>query len=160
MTEDAVARLRALLAAYAEREVPPAPALSDEGGRRRRAGGDALRTIVRPVLDAVMAELRSAGHEAATRDDTARDNAYPSVALSFTPRTHPHPGMALASAIIFRFDPRHGIVVQSDVKPTPTRRRVAGGGGERHGTMGADALTAAWVETKTLNFVDAVLKAN
>jgi hypothetical protein len=33
-------------------------------------------------------------------------------------------------------------------------------GGERLGTIGTDAVSALWVETKTLNFIDAVLKAN
>jgi len=32
--------------------------------------------------------------------------------------------------------------------------------GDRSGTMGVDVVSAAWVITKTLDFVEAVLKAN
>jgi hypothetical protein len=113
-----------------------------------------LRTVVRPVLETFLVELRKAGHEAATRDQTGREDAYPSVALSFTPQG------ALASALIFRYDPRHGIAVQRDVKPSPRKGRVVTAGGDRGGTSRVDAVSAAWVETKTLNFVEAVLKAN
>jgi hypothetical protein len=113
-----------------------------------------LRTVVRPVLEAVQAELVRAGHEASTRDQTGRADAEPSVALSFTP-----PG-GLSSALIFRFDPRHGIVVHRDVKASVRRGRVLTGGGDRGGTSRVDAVSATWVETKALNFVEAVLKAN
>jgi hypothetical protein len=114
------------------------------------------------LLDAVMNELRSAGHDAATRDQTDRENAYPSVALSFTPKA-PEPAtprFSLASALIFRYDPRHGVIVHADVKPPPTARRATAGTAESLGTIGVEALSAEWVETKTLNFIDAVLKAN
>ncbi len=162
VTGGGTARLRSLLEGWAARAVgaPAAGGSADEGDRRRRACGEILRTVVRPVLDDVMTELLQAGHEAVTRDHTELDNAYPSVALSFTPRTPPPPQFALASALIFRYDPKHGIVVHADVKPSPSRRRVATGAGERHGTMGVDAVSAPWVETKTLNFIEAVLKAN
>jgi len=96
-----------------------------------------------------------------TRDHSDRENAYPSVALSLTPRVLP-PGQAeitLASALIFRCDPQLGIVVHADVKASPIRRRAVTGG-ERLGTIGTDAVSAAWVETKTLNFIAAVLQAN
>jgi hypothetical protein len=161
MTDQNGGRLRTLLQAYAERKAKPEPepapapkAAHDEAERKRRACGEVLRTVVRPVLDGFLAELHNAGHEAATRDQTGREDAYPSVALSFTPPS------ALASALIFRFDPRHGIVVQRDVKPSPRRGRIATGGGDRLGTIRVDAVSAAWVETKTLNFIEAVLKAN
>ena len=160
MTDESRAKLRALLQAYAERPRPATPA-HDEGGRQRRVCGDSLRTVVRPVLEAVADELRQAGHEASTRDHSDRENAYPSVALSLTPRAGPpeRAEIALASALIFRCDPRYGIVVHADVKASPIKRRAATGG-ERLGTIGTDAVSALWVETKTLNFVDAVLKAN
>src|SRR2546426_5266382 len=106
MREESVAKLRALLSTYAERkakeqhEAKPSHA---EAERQRRACGDVLRTVVRPVLEEFQSALREAGHEAATRDHTDRNDAYPSVALSFTPRT-PNSPDALASAIIFRYD--------------------------------------------------------
>ncbi len=162
MHADGIAKLRSLLEAYAERKAKTqqvATAPHAEGERRRRAGGDILRSVVRPVLEQVSVELKTAGHDAATRDHTDRDDAYPSVALSFTPRAANTPG-ALSSAIIFRYDPRRGIVVQRDVKPSPRRGKVVTTSGDRSGTMGIDVVTAAWVVTKTLDFIDAVLKAN
>ena len=66
----------------------------------------------------------------------------------------------LASAIIFRYDPRHGIVVQREVKQAPWKGRPATGSGDRLGTIGITAVAAAWVETKTLSFIEAVLRAN
>jgi len=160
LTDESVAKLRSLLQAYADRPRPTA-AVSDPGERQRRVCGDSLRAVVRPVLDVVADELRRAGHEAGTRDHSDRDHAYPSVALSLTPRPQPseRADIALASALIFRCDPKLGIVVHADVKPSPMRRRAASGT-QRLGTIGGDAITAAWVETKTLNFVDAVLQAN
>ncbi len=159
MTEESGGKLRSLLHAYSERKAKPEPVVKgshhEEGDRKRRACGEMLQTVVRPVLEEFQAELRNAGHEASTRDQTGRDDAYPSVALSFTPRS------ALASALIFRYDPRHGIVVQRDVKPSPRSRRVTmGSSGDRGGTSRVEAVSAAWVEIKTLNFIEAVLKAN
>lgn len=157
MTDQSGTRLRAILQAYADRKAGPEPvprASTDEGERKRRACGEMLRTVVRPVLESFLPDLRNAGHEASTRDQTERADAYPSVALSFTPRS------ALASALIFRYDPRHGIAVQRDVKASPRKGRVTIGGGDRLGTSRVDAVSAAWVETKTLDFIEAVLKAN
>ena len=161
MHTDDAAKLRSLLEAYAERKAKMqhvSTASDAEGERRRRTGGDILRTVVRPVLEEVVLELKSAGHDAATRDHTDRDDAYPSVALSFTPRAANTPD-ALSSAIIFRYDPRRGIVVQRDVKPSPRRKTVTLTG-DRSGTMSVDVVSTAWVVTKTLDFVEAVLKAN
>jgi hypothetical protein len=164
MTDENLATLRALLHAYADRAAKePLPAKGQSGEEaQRRACGDRLRTVVRPLLDVFMAELRNAGHDASTRDQTDRENAYPSVALSFTPKPPPTatPRFSLASALIFRYDPRHGVVVHADVKHAPTARRATPATGERLGTIGVEALSAEWVETKTLNFIDAVLKAN
>jgi hypothetical protein len=164
MTDESRAKLRALLHQYAERaaKAPPVGKAATRGESQRRACGDRLRTIVRPLLDAIMAELRDAGHEASTRDQTDRENAYPSVALSVTPKAPDaaQPRFALASALIFRYDPRYGVVVHADVKPAPTAQRATAATVERLGTIGVDALSAEWVETKTLNFVEAVLKAN
>jgi hypothetical protein len=158
MRDDNLTKLRALLQAFGERAAKePAAQAPARGESERRLCGEKLRTLVSPLLDVVMAELKSAGHEATTRDHTERNNAYPSVALSFTPRAH----FALASALIFRYDPRYGVVVQADVKPAPTSRAAPSpASGERFGTIGVDALSAEWVETKTLNFIQAVLKAN
>jgi hypothetical protein len=160
VTDAGLAKLRALLQAYADRPRPAAKG-HDEGERQRRACGESLRTVVWPVLQAIAEELRQAGHEASTRDHSDRENAYPSVALSLTPRARPpeRAEITLASALIFRCDPQLGIVVHADVKASPIRRRAVTGG-ERLGTIGADVVAAAWVETKTLNFIDAVLKAN
>jgi hypothetical protein len=161
MHADGTAKLRSLLEAYAERKGKTqhvSTASDAEGERRRRGGGDILRTVVRPVLEAVLLELKTAGHDASTRDHTDRDDAYPSVALSFTPRAANSPD-ALSSAIIFRYDPRRGIVVQRDVKPSPRRKTVTLTG-DRSGTMGVDVVSTSWVVTKTLDFVEAVLKAN
>lgn len=162
MEADQIEKLRAVLQAYAERKAKtqtPVTGAHAEGARQRRAGGDILRTVVRPVLEAVSIELKVAGHDAATRDHTDREDAYPSVALSFTPRAANTPD-ALSSAIIFRYDPRRGIVVQRDVKPSPRRGKVVTTSGDRSGTMGIDVITAPWVVTKTLDFVEAVLKGN
>lgn len=166
MTDATLEKLRALLLAYAERraKAPPKPR-SHEAERQRRAYGDVLRTVVRPVLEACMTELKAAGHEASTRDHTEPEDAYPSVALSFTPRAPASAGaspeIALASALIFKYDPRHGIVVFQDVKHSPTKGRVAPtAGGDRLGTMGTESVSSAWVATKTLSFIEAVLKAN
>ena len=155
MTEEFTTKLRALLAAYAARAAkePVAPKTSKEQADRRMSG-DRLRTVVRPVLDAIMAELRSAGHEAAVREHIEREDVYPSVALSFTPRG------GLASALIFRYDPRHGLVAQREVKHAPWKGRPPTGSGDRLGTIGISAVSEAWVETKTLSFIEAVLKAN
>jgi len=155
VTEEYKAKLQALLRAYAERAatVPPATKTPQDQADRRMCG-ERLHSIVRPVLDTIMAELKGAGHEASVREHIERDDAYPSVALSFTPRA------GLASALIFRYDPRHGIVVQREVKHAPWKGRPPTAGGDRLGTIGITAVSASWVETKTLSFIEAVLKAN
>lgn len=154
MNDETIGKLRSLLQSYGERAAKSQASPSKANQSERRAGGERLKAVVRPVLDGFMAELKNAGHEASTREHTERDDAYPSVALSFTPRG------ALASALIFKYDPRHGIVVQRDVKASPAKMRTATGSGDRLGTIGVDAITAAWVETKTLAFIEAVLRAN
>ena len=165
MTDENRAKLRSLLAAYAERQAsaqPSSTAADAAAQRKRRSCADRLRNIVRPVLDEFMMELKTAGHDASTRDHTDRDDAYPSVALSFTPRvrTAQTPETALASALMFKYDPRRGILVQRDVKLSPAKGRVVTATGDRLGTIGVDAVSAQWVETKTLTFVEDVLKAN
>src|SRR5256886_17281282 len=102
MTEEYKAKLQALLRAYAERAANAQPTTPQDQADRRMCG-DRLRAGVRPVLDAVMAELKNAGHDASGREHNERDDAYPTVALYFTPRS------GLASARTFRFQPRHGI---------------------------------------------------
>ena len=162
MIDENLAKLRALLEAYAARTAK-APALKAHarGEDQRRMCGDKLRTVVRPLVEVVMAELHNAGHEASTRDQTDQENAYPSVALSFTPRSGGVKGarFALASALIFRYDPRYGVAAYADVKAAPTAR-AATAAPVRLGTIGVYALSVEWVETKTLNFIEAVLKAN
>ncbi|MGH7675990.1 MAG: hypothetical protein ACREMV_12030 [Gemmatimonadales bacterium] len=164
MSGEHTEKLRALLRAYADRAAgapPPSKTVQSEAARKREIYADCLRNVVRPVLEAFSAELQAAGHQAATRDDTDRDDAYPSVALSFTPRAHDRsPETALASALMFKYDPRRGIVVQRDVKTSPARGRNATSSGDRLGTIGVETVSAEWVETKTLSFVDDVLKAN
>lgn len=155
MADDIKTKLRVLLEAYAERaakEKPGHKPTKDQADRRMC--GERLHAIARPVLDVFMAELKNAGHEASVREHIERDDAYPSIALSFTPRS------GLASAVIFRYDPRHGIVVQREVKQAPWKGRPITGTGDRLGTIGINAISAAWVETKTLSFIEAVLKAN
>ena len=155
MSDPYKAKLQAALAAHNERmaKSPPQPGTTQDQ-TDRRACGERLRAVVRPVLDATMSELKAVGHEAAVREHTEREDAYPSVALSFTPRG------GLASALIFRYDPRHGIVVHREVKQAPWKGRPPTGTGDRLGTIGITAVSTAWVETKTLSFIEAVLKAN
>jgi hypothetical protein len=154
-------KLRALLADFSKRTASaPAPSKTGQraGDRQRLACAQCFQKVVRPVLEKFMAELKEAGHEASTRDNTARDDAYPSVALSFTPRGGE--AEALASALLFKYDPRRGVLVQRDVKPSPTKGRAVTATSDRLGTIGVDALTTQWVETKTLTFVEDVLKVN
>ena len=150
-------KLRSLLAEFAERTAR-APALSRTGqtaGERKRAAcAECFQTVVRPVLERFMIELTKAGHDASTRDNTARDDAYPRVALSFPPRG------GLASALMFKYDPRRGVLVQRDVKPAPAKGRIVTATSDRLGTIGVDALSTQWVQTKTLTFVEDVLKVN
>src|ERR1700747_1385698 len=154
MTDESKANLQAMLQAHAKRASRDSGAATSQDQTERRACGERLRSVVRPVLDAFLGELKSAGHDAAVREHTEREDAYPSVALSFTPRG------GLASAVIFRYDPRHGIVVQREVKQAPWKGRAPTGSGDRLGTIGIAAVSGAWVETKTLSFIEAVLKAN
>ncbi len=155
MTDEIKDKLRALLKAHAERAAKVQPRdKTPEDQADRRMCGERLHAVVRPVLDDLMAELKNAGHDASVREHIERDDAYPSVALSFTPRS------GLASALIFRYDPRHGIVVQREVKQAPWKGRPPTGSGDRLGTIGITAVSAAWVETKSLSFIEAVLKVN
>ena len=153
MPDDYTAKLRALLEQYAARSAK-ASAKEPEDQADRRMCGERLHAVVRPVLDALLIELKNAGHDASVREHIERDDAYPSVALSFTPRR------GLASALIFRYDPRHGIVVQREVKQAPWKGRPPTGASDRLGTIGIAAVSPAWVETKSLSFIEAVLKAN
>ncbi len=166
MTDESLERLRALLKAYAERKPsatqPAAKPVLDAGVRLTQASSERLRKVVRPVLDDCMAELRNAGQEASVQDHTDSEDAYPSVALSFTPRARGggRRMTTLASVLVFRYDPRRGIVVQRDIRASAARGRLVTTSADRSGTIGVDAVSAEWVETKTLNFVEAVLKAN
>jgi hypothetical protein len=161
MTGEGIKKLRSLLQSYGQRpskaqpEVKPTP---DEGERRRRVCGERLQQVVRPVLVECSAELRDAGQESAVDDHTDTANAYPSVALAFTPRA---PGRTtLTSVLTFRYDPRRGVAVARDIKPAPQKGRVVTSSTDRIGTMRVEAVTAEWVESKTLSFIEAVLKVN
>jgi hypothetical protein len=159
MPEKRLEQLRALLKSYAERTArAPAAAkpVPDEAERRRQACGERLQKVVRTVLQRFLDELKNAGHEAAIEDHTDTTDAYPSVALAFTPHA---PG-TLASALVFRYDPRRGIAVSRDIKPSPTKGRVVTTSTDRIGTMKVEAVSADWVATKTLSFIEAVLKVN
>jgi hypothetical protein len=155
MSDEFKTKLQKLLQQHAERAAKEHPAdKTPKDQADRRMCGERLHSVVRPVLDTLMAELQGAGHQASVREHIERDDAYPSVALSFTPRG------GLASALIFRYDPRHGIVVQREVKHAPWKGRPPTGAGDRLGTIGITAVSAAWVETKSLSFIEAVLKVN
>jgi hypothetical protein len=154
-------KLRALLKSYDERKASeqagPRTA-RDEEERQRQACGERLREVVRPVLRGFMSELQEAGHDASIQDHTDKEDAYPGVALSFSPRARGENG--LTSVLAFKYDPRRGIIVQRDVRPAVTRGKVVTATTDRLGTIGVDVVSAEWVETKTLNFIEAVLKAN
>ena len=155
MPDEFKAKLQKLLRQHAERAATEHPVdKSSQDQTDRRMCGERLHSVVRPVLDIIMAELQGAGHQASVREHIERDDAYPSVALSFTPRG------GLASALIFRYDPRYGIVVQREVKQAPWKGRPPTGGGDRLGTIGITAVSPAWVETKSFSFIEAVLKVN
>ena len=161
MPDKTMEKLRSLLADFARRAAgapPPSKTGQNAAERKRAACAECFQTVVRPVLERFMIELTNAGHDASTRDNTARDDAYPSVALSFTPRIGAAP--ALASALLFKYDPKRGVLVQRDVKASPAKGRVVTATSDRLGTIGVDALSTQWVETKTLTFVEDVLKAN
>jgi len=155
MSDDFKARLQKMLQQHAERAAKEHPAdKTPRDQADRRMCGERLHSVVRPVLDGLIAELQGAGHQALVREHIERDDAYPSVALSFTPQG------GLASALIFRYDPRHGIVVQREVKHAPWKGRPPTGTGDRLGTIGIAAVSESWVETKSLSFIEAVLKVN
>ena len=159
MTDKTMNKLRSLLKGYAERTAklrPAATPADDEGEHRRQECGERLQQVVLPVLQGFVAELRTLGHGALIEDHSEGIDGYPSVGLAFAPRS----AGALASLLTFRYDPRRGIAVQRDVKPPATRSHVVTSSHDRIGTMKVDAVTADWVETKTLSFVEAVLKAN
>ena len=172
MSEKSLEKLRALLKGYAERsgaggtgatggagaagtDVKP---VHDESERRRRACGERLQKVVRAVLDRVVDELKNAGHEAAIEDQSATAGAYPSLELAFTPRSPA--GTALTSVLTFRCDPRRGNAVARVIKPSPAKGRVVTTSSDRIGTMKVEAISVEWVETKTLSFIEAVLKVN
>ena len=67
MTEEYKAKLQALLRAYAERAANAQPTTPQDQADRRMCG-ERLRAVVRPVLDAIMAELKNAGHDASVRE--------------------------------------------------------------------------------------------
>src|SRR5258705_11864620 len=102
MTDEFKAKLQALLQAYAAQTAKQqAEDKTPRDHADRRMCGERLHPVVRPVLGAIMAELKTVGHEASVREHIERDDAHPSVALSFTPPS------GLAPALIFPYDPRH-----------------------------------------------------
>src|SRR2546428_11670783 len=110
MTGKTMERLRSLLKTYNERTAKPqtdVKTVDHEGERRRRACGDRLQNVVRPVLQGFADELQSAGHEAAIRDHTNSADAYPSVALTLTPRSTG--GSPPASVLTTPYAPPRGL---------------------------------------------------
>ena len=155
MADKSMDQLRALLKSYEERTAKLQVAVKpvhDEGER--------LKTVVRGVLERFMDALKNAGHEAAIEDRTDSADAYPSVTLAFTPRLAGGGRAALRSLLVFRYDPRRGIAVARDIKPSPTKGRVVTSSTDRIGTMKVEAVTVEWVETKTLSFIETVLQVN
>src|SRR5207247_549394 len=89
MTHKITEQLRALLKAYAERAAKvhaDAKPVVDEGEQRRRACGERLQKVVRPVLLRFLTELENAGHDASVQDHTDSVDTYPSVARPSPPR--------------------------------------------------------------------------
>src|SRR2546430_17104443 len=85
MSEEYKAKLQALLQAYAERAAKEQRATTaPKDFADRRMCGERLRSVVRPVLDAIMFELKNAGHIASVREHIERDDEYTSVSLYFT----------------------------------------------------------------------------
>ena len=161
MTGKSLEKLRSLLKTYEERAATAhaeSKPVHDEGEQRRLACADRLQKVVRSVLQDFVGELKGAGHEASVLDHTTTEDAYPSVTLSFAPRASG--GAALASMLVFRYDPRRGIAVQRDIRPAATKVKVITTSTDRIGTIGVEAVSPEWVETKTLSFIEAVLKAN
>ncbi|HZI21427.1 MAG TPA: hypothetical protein VFD76_02890 [Gemmatimonadales bacterium] len=161
MADKTLEKLRSLLKTYDERSAKAQGAAKptlDEGERRRRTCGGRLQTVVRAVLQTFAIELRNSGHQASVEDHTDTADAYPSVSLSFTPRTAA--GTALASMLAFKCDPRRGIAVARDVRVPTAKGRVVSTSTDRLGTMKVEAVTPEWAETKALSFIEEVLKAN
>lgn len=159
MADKSMEQLRALLKSYEERSAKlqgESKPVRQEGDQQRRACGERLKGVVRTVLERFMDALKNAGHEAAIEDRTDSADAYPSVTLAFTPRG----AAALRSQLVFRYDPRRGIAVARDIKPSPAKGRTVTSNTDRIGTMKVEAVTVEWVETKTLSFIEAVLKVN
>src|SRR5207245_4822393 len=106
-TRKTLEKRRPLLKTYEERAAAKPPAevrtTPDEAERRRRACGDRLQNVVRPLLQGFLTELKSAGHEGSIEDRTDSADAYPSVGLMFTPRAAG--GVGLASTLMFRYHP-------------------------------------------------------
>src|SRR5207237_4923062 len=123
--------------------------------RRRGCCRQRLQAVERAVRDLVGDELKQAGQEVVIEGQRITAGAYPSVELAFTPRAPE--GAALASVLTFRCDPRRGIAVARDIKPSPAKGRVVTTSSDRIGTMKVEAVSVEWVETKTLSFVEAVL---
>src|SRR5437016_13139220 len=69
---------------------------------------------------------------------------------------HTPGGTALASTLTFKCDPRRGIAVARDIKPSPNKGRMVTSSTDRIGTMKVEAVSVEWVETKTLSFIEAV----
>src|SRR5947199_8764950 len=116
MTHNITEQLRALLKAYAERAAKvhaDAKPVVDEGEQRRRACGERLQKVVRPVLLRFLTKLENAVHDASVQAHTDTVDTYRSVALSFTPRASG--AGALASVLSFRYDTRRRIAVQPEI---------------------------------------------
>src|SRR5438067_841963 len=101
MSEEYKAKLAALLQAYAERAAKEQRAsTSPKDLADRRMCGERLRSVVRPVLDAIMVELKNPGHDASVREHIEPDRACP---RRFPHKRAPRSGAtALAAGLGFR----------------------------------------------------------
>jgi len=153
VTDEYKAKLQALLRGYAERaaKVEPANKTPQDQADRRMCGSGCGRSSV---------PCSTRSWSSSRMPDTMPRFGNTSSATTPTQR-----GPLLHAAIRTRLGahlplrPRHGIVVQREVKHAPGRT-AAHQHRDRLGTIGITAVSAPWVETKTLAFIEAVLKAN
>src|SRR5258706_13157369 len=96
MTDEFKAKLQALLQAYAAQTAKQqAEDKTPRDHADRRMCGERLHAVGRPVLEAIMAELKTVGHGASVREHIERHDACPRVGLPFTPRRGLAPGRLL-----------------------------------------------------------------
>jgi len=77
MTDDFKAKLSALLKAHADQVAKRPSDKPPSDQTDRRACGEQLHSVVRPVLEAIMTELRNAGHEASSANTSSATTPTP-----------------------------------------------------------------------------------